>query len=81
MILKNNLAGGRNLSKIVFNTTEFSIYYENSNAIYDNLIATIKKDLTIQITDISKEMVQTDWARSPSYEGNIITKPFEMDVE
>ena len=41
----------------------------------------LKKKLTLQIFDVSKKSIQTDWTLSPSYERELIVKRIDMGVD
>ena len=70
--LQNQLDDGRSISKIIFPISDNSVYYKNSKAIIDSIEAVLKKKLTLQIFDVSKKSIQTDWTLSPSYERELI---------
>ena len=79
--LQNELDDGRSISKIIFPISDNSVYYKNSKAIIDSIEAVLKKKLTLQIFDVSKKSIQTDWTLSPSYERELIVKRVDMGVD
>ena len=79
--LQNELDDGHSISKIIFPITDHSVYYKNSKAIIDSIESVLKKKLTLQIFDVSKKSIQTDWTLSPTYERDLITKRVDMGVD
>lgn len=79
--LKNELSKGVTVSKLVFPISDYSIYYKNSKAIFDSLTAVLKKKLTLEILDADPVPIQTDWAKSPTYERVEHSKTIDMGVE
>ena len=79
--LKNGLSRGYTISNLVFPISEHSLYYNDSNTIFDSLTAVLKKKLTLEILDTKSLTVQTDWTKSPTYERAEQTKSIEMGVE
>ena len=41
----------------------------------------LKKKLTLQVFDVSKKSIQTDWTLAPSCERDMIVKPVDMGVD
>ena len=81
MDLKNELIGGHSIKRVVFPIIDNSIYYKDKYAIFDGITATLKKKLAIQIIDVEKQKIQTDWIPSPSYEETVNVKYAEMGVD
>lgn len=79
--LKNELSGGFTVSKLVFPISAHSIYYKNSNAIIDSLQAVLKKKLTLEILDVDSLPIETDWAKSPTYERAESIKHLDMGID
>jgi len=79
--IKNELDRGFTISKIVFPITGNFLYYKNSKAIADSLVATLKKKLTLEIIDVDSVSIQTDWTKSPTYEQTENVKNMDMGVD
>lgn len=79
--IQNELDEGHSISKIVFPISDNSLYYEDSKAILDSIIATLKKKVTLEILDISSKSIQTTWTRAPTYEQTTTVKRLDMGVD
>ncbi|HJJ23116.1 MAG TPA: DUF432 domain-containing protein [Nitrosopumilus sp.] len=79
--LKNELDSGHSISKVIFPISDYSVYYKNSKAIIDSVNAIMKKKITLEIFDVSSKPIQTDWAKSPTYEHTIDIKRIDMGVD
>ncbi len=79
--LQNQLSKGLSIGKIVFSLSDNSVYYKDSKAILDSLVAVMKKKLTLEIIDVDPEKIQTDFTLSPVYEKIETVKNMDMGVE
>lgn len=79
--LHNQLSRGYSVEKIVFVITENSIYYKDSKAILDSVIAVLKKKLTLEIVDVDPAPIETNWTLAPTYEKHETLKRMDMDVD
>lgn len=79
--IKNTLDRGFTITKIVFPIIGNSLYYKNSKATIDPLSATLKKKLTLEIIDVDAAPMQTDWAKSPTYEQTEAIRHMDMGVD
>lgn len=79
--LQNGLDEGHSISRVVFPITDNSLYYKNSKAIIDSVNAILKKQLTLEILDVSSTPIQTDWTLAPTYEHAVTIKRMDMGVD
>ncbi len=79
--LENGLDEGHSISKVVFQITDNSLYYKNSKAIIDSVHAVLKKQLTLEILDVSSKRIQTDWTLAPTYEHAVAIKRMDMGAD
>ncbi len=79
--LQNQLSKGLSISKVVFSISDNSIYYKDSKAIIDSILAIMKKKLTLEIIDVNSEKIQTDFTLSPIYEKTETVKHMDMGVD
>ena len=79
--LKNNLTGGHSITKIVFPMIDTGLYYKDTKAIFDTVTGVLRKKITLELFDVEPETIQTDWAKSPSYERIEVAKRLEMGVD
>lgn len=79
--LQNELDEGHSVSKIIFPIFDNSVYYKDSKAIIDSIEAVLKKKLTLEVFDVSKKSIQTDWTLSPSYVRDMVVKSIDMGVD
>lgn len=79
--IRNELNEGHSISRIVFPITDNSIYYKNSKAIIDSVYAVLKKQITLEILDVSSQSIQTNWTLAPTYEHAVTIKRMDMGVD
>lgn len=79
--LSNELSKGLSIEKIVFPVTDNSVYYEDSKAVLDSIIAVLRKKLTIEILDVVPKSLEIDWKKSPTYEKIENIKRIDMGVD
>lgn len=79
--ITNELDRGFTISRIVFPITDNSLYYKNSKAIIDSLVATLKKKLVLEIIDIDVSPIQTDWTKSPKFEVSESVKNVDIGID
>lgn len=81
ILLKNELSVGKSISKIVFTITDNSVYYNEKNAMFDGIIAVLKKRGRTDIIDIDQVSLETDWIQSPTWEPTTTKTHMEMGVD
>ncbi len=81
IILENNLSSGQTVSKVIFSITDNSLYYEDSKTIIDGLRVTLRKRAVVSIADVKAESVDTNWAKSPTWENTTVSTSMEMGLE
>ena len=79
--IQNGLDEGHSISKIVFPITDHSIYYKDSKAIIDSVTAVLKKQLALEILDVSSKSIQTNWTLGPTYEHGVTIKRTDMGAD
>ena len=81
VIVKNELSGGHSLGKVVFPITDNAIYYDGDQAIFDGLVAVLKKRGRSDIIDINEEKIETTWSQSPTWEATTAKTQMEMGLD
>jgi len=81
VVVENNLDFGKTVSKVVFPITDHSLYYQDSKSIIDGVKVTLKKRAVVNIADVQTDSVQTDWAKSPTWETSTSKTTMEMGLE
>ena len=81
IIIENTLETGQTVSKVIFPITDNSLYYDDSKAILDGIKVTLKKRAVVSIADVKTDPVDTDWAKSPTWEDTTVSTSMEMGLE
>ena len=81
ILIKNELSGGHSLSKVVFPITDNTVYYDDTRAIFDGLVAVLKKRGRTDIIDINEEKTETNWNISPTWEPTTAKTQMEMGLD
>ena len=61
--------------------TDNTVYYNDDGAIFDGLVATLKKRGTSDIIDIDEEKIETNWNVSPTWESTTSKTNMEMGLD
>jgi len=81
IIVENTLSFGQSISKIVFQITDNSLYYQDSKTIIDGIKITMKKRAAVNIADVKTTVLETDWSMSPTWEDKTASTHMEMGLE
>ena len=81
IIVENTLSFGQSISKIVFQITDNSLYYQDSKTIIDGIKITMKKRAAVNIADVKTTALETDWSMSPTWEDKTASTHMEMGLE
>lgn len=81
IMLRNELSRGYSLNKVVFPITDNSVYYNDNMAIFDGLVAILKKRGRADIIDINEEKIETNWTPSPTWESTTSNTQMEMGLD
>ena len=81
IVVENTMSFGQSISKVVFQITDNSLYYQNSKAIIDGLKITMKKRAAVNIADVQTTSLETDWSASPTWEDKTASTHMEMGLE
>ncbi len=81
ILIKNELGMSHSLGKIIFPITDNSIYYDERQAIFDGLVAVLKKRGRTDIIGVNKEQIETTWTQSPTWEFTTTKTHMEMGLD
>ena len=81
IIVENTLSFGQSISKIVFQITDNTLYYQDSKTIIDGIKITMKKRAAVNIADVKTTTLETDWSMSPTWEDKTASTHMEMGLE
>jgi uncharacterized protein len=81
IVIENTLSFGQSISKVVFQITDNSVYYQGSKTIIDGIKITMKKRAAVNIADVKTTSLETDWSMSPTWEHKTASTHMEMGLE
>jgi len=81
IVIENTLSFGQSISKVVFQITDNSVYYQDSKTIIDGIKVTMKKRAAVNIADVKPTPLEIDWTMSPTWENKVSSTPLEMSLE
>ena len=81
IVIENTLSFGQSISKVVFQITDNSVYYQDSKTIIDGIKVTMKKRAAVNIADVKTTSLETDWSMSPTWEHKTASTHMEMGLE